>query len=83
MFPLHILLQSVNAMPILALAIMVMVDSDAYQSSGGYVDLANREAKAAMNLKALATIDSVDSDASAMVVSDASTAGYSKSTSYG
>ena len=60
-----------------------MVDSDAYQHSGGYVDLANREASAAMGLKAAATIDSVDSDASAMVDSEASTAGYSESTSYG
>ena len=45
--------------------------------------MANREAATAMNLKAAATIDSVDSYASAMVDSDASTAGYSESTSYG
>ena len=49
---------------------MVIVDLDTYQSNGGYVDLANREAAAAMDLKAAATIDSVDSNASAMMDSD-------------
>ena len=54
MLPSPILLQSINVMPVLALA-TVMVDLDAYQSIGGYVDLVNREAAAAMDLKAAAT----------------------------